>query len=162
MRANFSAEYFAFFTIFAQNPVACAELPHSCLPLDSSAFQPITPRFPSMQKRSPPHIQNMKKLLICCLFGNTANSLAKKMQSLAEREGYPLMISAVGLDNFASVAPAFDGFLIAPHIQYKLDEIKETVGNTRSIAIIESLPYASLDARNVLNFVKEQMPELAA
>lgn len=57
MRANFSAEYFAFFTIFAQNPVACAELPHSCLPLDSSAFQPITPRFPSMQKRSPPHRQ---------------------------------------------------------------------------------------------------------
>ena len=104
----------------------------------------------------------MKKLLICCLFGNTANSLAKKLQSLAEREGYPLMISAVGLDNFASVAPAFDGFLVAPHIQYKLDEIKETVGDTRSIAIIGSLPYASLDARKVLNFVKEQMPELAA
>ena len=61
MRANFSAEYFAFFTIFAQNPVACAELPHSCLPLDSSAFQPITPRFPSMQKRSPPH---MKRTII--------------------------------------------------------------------------------------------------
>jgi PTS system cellobiose-specific IIB component len=106
--------------------------------------------------------QNMKKLLICCLFGNTANSLAKKMQSLAEQEGYPLMISAVGLDNFASVSPAFDGFLIAPHIQYKLDEINDIVGNSRSIAIIESLPYASLDARKVLNFVKEQMPELAA
>ncbi|MDY0416502.1 PTS cellobiose transporter subunit IIB [Enterobacter sp. 170198] len=104
----------------------------------------------------------MKKLLICCLFGNTANSLAKKMQSLAEQEGYPLMISAVGLDNFASVSPAFDGFLIAPHIQYKLDEINDIVGNSRSIAIIESLPYASLDARKVLNFVKEQMPELAA
>lgn len=106
--------------------------------------------------------QNIKKLLICCLFGNTANALAKKMQSLAEQEGYPLMISAVGLDNFASVAPAFDGFLIAPYIQYKLDEIHATVGNTRSIAIIESLPYASLDAKKVLNFVKEQMPELAA
>ena len=61
MRANFSAEYFAFFTIFAQNPVACAELPHSCLPLDSSAFQPITPRFPSMQKRSPPHTPSSKE-----------------------------------------------------------------------------------------------------
>lgn len=59
----------------------------------------------------------MKKPLICCLFGNTANALARKMQSLADREGYTLMISAVGLDNFASVAPAFDGFLIAP--QYK-------------------------------------------
>ena len=68
-------------------------------------------------------VENMKKLLICCLFGNTATS---------------------------------------PHIQYKLDEIKETVGNTRSIAIIESLPYASLDASKVLNFVKEQMPVLAA
>lgn len=47
----------------------------------------------------------MKKLLIGCLFGNTANSLAKKMQVLAESRGYPLMISAVGLDNFESVAP---------------------------------------------------------
>ncbi len=55
--------------------------------------------------------QNMKKLLICCLFGNTANALAKKMQSLAEQEGYPLMISAVGLDNFASVAPLSTVFL---------------------------------------------------
>lgn len=107
-------------------------------------------------------VKNMKKLLICCLFGNTANSLAKKMHVLAESSGNPLMISAVGLDNFASVAPAFDGFLIAPHIQYKLSEIYDIVGNTRPIAIIESLPYASLDAEKVLNFVKEKMPELAA
>ncbi|MEH0885295.1 PTS cellobiose transporter subunit IIB [Enterobacter sp. UNJFSC 003] len=102
----------------------------------------------------------MKKLLICCLFGNTANSLAKKMQTLAERKGDSLIISAVGLDNFASVAPAFDAFLIAPHVQYKLDEIKENVGNDRAIAIIQSLPYASLNAENVLTFVKAEMPEL--
>ena len=81
----------------------------------------------------------MKKLLICCLFGNTANSLAKKMQSLAEREGYPLMISAVGLDNFASVAPAFDGFLIAPHIQYKLDEIKERLRTSFHLYELENM-----------------------
>ncbi|XTZ38113.1 PTS sugar transporter subunit IIB [Salmonella enterica] len=104
----------------------------------------------------------MKKLLICCLFGNTANALAKKIQLLAERRGYPLIVSAVGLDNFASVAPVFDGFLIAPHIQYKLAEIREIVGDSRSIAIIESLPYASLDAEKVLMFVMEQMPELVA
>lgn len=104
----------------------------------------------------------MKKLLICCLFGNTAKSLAQKMQSLTERKGYPLIISAVGLDNFASVAPVFDGFLIAPHIQYKLPEVRDIVGDSRSIAIIESLPYASMDAEKVLKFVMEQMPELAA
>lgn len=103
----------------------------------------------------------MKKLLICCLFGNTANSLAKKMQLLAERQGYPLIISAVGLDNFASVAPVYDGFLVAPHIQYKLEEMKDIVGDARSLAIIESLPYASLDAEKVLTFVMQQIPELA-
>lgn len=103
----------------------------------------------------------MKKLLICCLFGNTANSLAKKMQLLAERQGYPLIISAVGLDNFASVAPVYDGFLVAPHIQYKLEEMKDMVGDARSLAIIESLPYASLDAEKVLTFVMQQIPELA-
>ncbi|HDR2892920.1 TPA: PTS cellobiose transporter subunit IIB [Enterobacter asburiae] len=102
----------------------------------------------------------MKKLLICCLFGNTANSLAKKMQLLAEQKGHPLIVGAVGLDNFASVAPAFDGFLIAPHIQYKLEEIESIVGDSRSIAVIESLPYASLDAEKVLAFVMAQMPEL--
>ncbi|QMI05274.1 PTS sugar transporter subunit IIB [Citrobacter sp. RHB25-C09] len=102
----------------------------------------------------------MKKLLICCLFGNTANSLAKKMQLLADKKGDHLIISAVGLDNFASVAPAFDGFLITPHIQYKMSEIEEIVGDSRPIAIVESLPFASLDAEKVLAFVKEQMPEL--
>ncbi|EMV7411028.1 PTS cellobiose transporter subunit IIB [Enterobacter soli] len=104
----------------------------------------------------------MKKLLICCLFGNTANSLAKKIQLLAENKGHPLIVGAVGLDKFASVAPAFDGFLIAPHIQYKAAEIEETIGDSRPIAVIESLAYASLDAEKVLAFVMAQMPELAA
>lgn len=48
----------------------------------------------------------MKKLLICCLFGNTAQSLAKKMQHSADEQGIKILVSAVGLDNFASVAPA--------------------------------------------------------
>jgi len=104
----------------------------------------------------------MKKLLICCLFGNTASSLAKKMQLLANTNGDQLIISAVGLDNFASVAPAFDGFLIAPHIQYKLDQINKIVGNSRLIAIIDGQSYVSLNAEEVLKLVKEQMPELVA
>lgn len=82
------------------------------------------------------------------------------MQLLADKKGDHLIISAVGLDNFASVAPAFDGFLITPHIQYKMNEIEEIVGDSRPIAIVESLPFASLDAEKVLAFVKEQMPEL--
>jgi len=64
-------------------------------------------------------------------------------------------------ENFASVAPAFDGFLVAPHIQYKVAEIRGIVGDARSIAVIESLPYASLDAEKVFAFVMAQMPELA-
>ena len=103
----------------------------------------------------------MKKLLICCLFGNTANSLAKKIQFLAEKKGHPLVVSSVGLDNFASVAPAFDGFLIAPHIRYKVTEIKGIIGDSSPIAVIEGLPYVSLDADKVLAYVMAQMPELA-
>lgn len=102
----------------------------------------------------------MKKLLICCLFGNTATSLAKKMQKAANEHGYPLLVSAVGLDNFASVAPAFDYFLVAPHIQYKLDELKRHIAEEAPIAIIESYPFASMDGEKVLKFVMEHMPEL--
>lgn len=102
----------------------------------------------------------MKKLLICCLFGNTANSLAKKMQKVASEKGYQVLISAVGLDNFASVAPAFDCFLVAPHIQYKFDELRAEIGDERPLLIIESYPFASLDGEKVLMFALEHMPEL--
>jgi len=102
----------------------------------------------------------MKKLLICCLFGNTANSLAKKMQKVADARGYQLIVSAVGLDNFASVAPTYDCFLVAPHIQYKLDELQAAIGDSRSIAIIESLPFAELDGEQVLTFAMEKMSQL--
>ncbi|UDJ80537.1 PTS sugar transporter subunit IIB [Kosakonia oryzae] len=102
----------------------------------------------------------MKKLLICCLFGNTANALAKRMQKAANEHGYPMLISAIGLDNFASVAPAFDCFLVAPHIQYKLDDIKAAVGDA-PVAIIESYPFASMDGEKVLEFVMAKMPVLA-
>ncbi|WP_038911612.1 PTS sugar transporter subunit IIB [Dickeya dadantii] len=103
----------------------------------------------------------MKKLLICCFFGNTANALAKKMQKIADNQDYKIMVSAVGLDNFASVAPAFDCFLVAPHIQYKFAELRTIVGESRSIAVIDSLSYASLDGEKVLRFVLTHMPELA-
>ena len=103
----------------------------------------------------------MKKLLICCLFGNTANSLAKKMQTVANEQGLKLVISAVGLDNFASVAPAFDCFLITPHIQYKLDTLKKEIGPDRPIEVIESYPFASLDGEKVLAFAITHMPQLA-
>lgn len=102
----------------------------------------------------------MKKLLICCLFGNTANSLAKKMQHAADARGIKLLVSAVGLDNFASVAPAFDAFLVAPHVQYKLDELIKEIGEGLPITVIESYPYASLDGEKVLMFALEHMPEL--
>ena len=102
----------------------------------------------------------MKKLLICCLFGNTANSLAKKMQHIADVQNYQIMIAAVGLENFASVAPAFDCFLVAPHIQYKLSDIKAIVGESRPVAVINGLEYVSFDAKRVLNFALTHMPEL--
>lgn len=102
----------------------------------------------------------MKKLLICCLFGNTATSLAKKMQKAANEHGYPLLVSAVGVDNFASVAPAFDCFLVAPHIQYKLGELKNHIAEEAPIAIIESYSFASMDGEKVLRFVMDRMPEL--
>nr|WP_318382109.1 PTS cellobiose transporter subunit IIB [uncultured Enterobacter sp.] len=103
----------------------------------------------------------MKKLLICCIYGVTATSLAKKMQHIANDNGYALMVSAVGLENFASVAPAFDAFLVAPHVQYKLDELKQSVPEGSPVMIIEGYPYASIDADKILANAMEQMSALS-
>lgn len=103
----------------------------------------------------------MKKLLICCIYGVTATSLAKKMQHLADAQGYTLLISAVGLENFASVAPAFDAFLVAPHVQYKLDELKRSIREGQPVMIIEGYPYAAIDAEKILADAIEQMSALS-
>ncbi|WP_434668688.1 PTS sugar transporter subunit IIB [Klebsiella sp. B345] len=94
----------------------------------------------------------MKKLLICCLFGETANLLAKKMQKIADAQGMNMLISAVGLENVFSVAPAYHAVLVAPHIQYKTDEIAAVLQDNQQIAVIESLPYAAFDGEKVLQF----------
>ncbi|POP44838.1 PTS cellobiose transporter subunit IIB [Superficieibacter electus] len=102
----------------------------------------------------------MKKLLICCIYGATAGSLAKKMQAVADRRGYQLMISAIGIENFASVAPAFDCYLFAPHIQYKLSELTQNLRPGCPVAVIESYPYASLDGEKVFDYAIAHLPVL--
>lgn len=103
----------------------------------------------------------MKKLLICCIYGATAGLLAKKMQAVADQRGYAMLISAVGFENFVSVAPAFDGYLFAPHIQYKLQELTQDIAKGHPFAVIESYPYASLNGESVLDYALERMPEIA-
>ncbi|VFS61550.1 Phosphotransferase system cellobiose-specific component IIB [Raoultella planticola] len=63
-----------------------------------------------------------------------------------------LLISAVGLENVFSVAPAYDAVLVAPHVQYKRDEIANVLQDKQEIAVIESLPYAAFNGDSVLKF----------
>ncbi|TLV08778.1 PTS cellobiose transporter subunit IIB [Klebsiella indica] len=104
----------------------------------------------------------MKKLLICCLFGATAGIIARKMQKIADNQALDLLISAVGVENFFSVAPAYDGVLVAPHIQYKIEEFINALRSGQEIAVIESLPYASFDGEKILNFAMNTMPQSLA
>ena len=101
----------------------------------------------------------MKKLLICCLFGETAGIIARKMQKIADTQGLDLLISAVGVENFFSVAPAYDGVLIAPLIQYKIPEFMNSLNSEQEIAVIESLPYASFDGEKILTFAMSTIPQ---
>lgn len=102
----------------------------------------------------------MKRLLICCIFGNTATTLAKKMQIVADARRYQIQISGTGAQGFESIAPAFDCFLVAPHIQYKLDELKKFIKDGQPIEIIQSYPYASIDAEKILDVAIDHMGEL--
>lgn len=102
----------------------------------------------------------MKRLLICCIFGNTATRLAKKMQDVADEHRYQIQISGIGAEGFASVAPAFDCFLIAPHIQYKKEELKKAIKEGQHIEVIDGYPYAAIDAEKILAFAIERMEEL--
>ena len=82
------------------------------------------------------------------------------MQKIAGDRQLDLLISAVGVENFFSVAPAYDGVLIAPHIQYKVEQFISVLHSSQEIAVIESLPYASFDAEKILNFAMKTMRNL--
>lgn len=101
----------------------------------------------------------MKKLLICCLFGTTATVLAKRMQAIADARGDDVQISAVGVENVASVAPAFDGFLVAPHVQYRMAALKQAIRADQCIDIIDSQAYVAIDAEKILAVALERMSQ---
>lgn len=73
-------------------------------------------------------------------------------KKIADAQGLNLLISAVGLENVFSVAPAYNAVLVAPHIQYKRDEIANVLQDQQEIAVIESLPYAAFNGDSVLKF----------
>ncbi|STR71499.1 PTS system protein [Raoultella ornithinolytica] len=78
--------------------------------------------------------------------------LSEENAKIADAQGLNLLISAVGLENVFSVAPAYNAVLVAPHIQYKRDEIANVLQDQQEIAVIESLPYAAFNGDSVLKF----------
>jgi PTS system cellobiose-specific IIB component len=78
--------------------------------------------------------------------------LSEENAKIADAQGLNLLISAVGLENVFSVAPAYNAVLVAPHIQYKRDEIANVLQDKQEIAVIESLPYAAFNGDSVLKF----------
>jgi PTS system cellobiose-specific IIB component len=72
------------------------------------------------------------------------------MQDVADANRYQIQISGIGAEAFASVAPAFDCFLVAPHIQYKKEELKKAIKEGQHIEVIAGYPYAAIDAEKIL------------
>lgn len=65
------------------------------------------------------------------------------MQKIADAQDLDLLISAVGIENYPSVAPAYDCVLVAPHIQYKINEFTHALNTSSGDCRYQGLPYAS-------------------
>jgi PTS system cellobiose-specific IIB component len=51
-------------------------------------------------------------------------------------------------------------FLVAPHIQYKKEELKKAIKEGQHIEVIAGYPYAAIDAEKILKFAIDRMEEL--
>ena len=71
----------------------------------------------------------MRRIVLICDDGVSANALVRKMNGYAQQIGYECRIEAYGLEMVKSKAGGADIILIGPQIRFAEKEIKAAVGD---------------------------------
>ena len=100
----------------------------------------------------------MKKIVLLCSGGMSTSVLAKKIQEVADQEGFEAVISAHGVAQVMEVGHDADAVLLGPQIRYTLDKIKGQLPD-KPVAVIDMRDYGTMNGQSVLNEVKKMLSE---
>jgi PTS system cellobiose-specific IIB component len=101
----------------------------------------------------------MKRLLICCLFGNTAITLAKKCRVWLTH--IAIRFKLVGQEQTHLPVWRLPLIVFWSHRIFSIkEELKKAIKEGQHIEVIAGYPYAAIDAEKILKFAIDRMEEL--
>ncbi|MCG9702651.1 PTS sugar transporter subunit IIB [Vibrio natriegens] len=94
----------------------------------------------------------MKRILLCCTSGMSANMVVNKMKFAAFAKDVNVEIKPISIEDFEDYIFKFDCFLLGPQVKHKLLELKnKTESKDKPFGVIDSLDYGLMNGEKILN-----------
>lgn len=101
-----------------------------------------------------------KKILLVCGAGASSGFMAASARKAAKKKGLNYEIKARSEAELSKTLSAYDLLLIAPHLKYMLDEVKEIgAGAGISFDVIPQRVYGALDGQGLIEFIQKRLEE---
>ena len=101
-----------------------------------------------------------KQILLVCGAGASSGFMAANARKAAKKEGLDFEIKAKSVSEITDYLNEIDILLVAPHLKYMLNEVKEEAeaAGVKS-AIIPQKVYGALDGKGLIEEVKQLKEE---
>lgn len=94
-----------------------------------------------------------KQVLLTCGAGASSGFMAAAARKAAKKLGSDVEVKAKSETEVASLLPEIDLLLVAPHLKYMINEVKELCEtNNVKYDIIPQRVYGSLDGKGLIEF----------
>lgn len=98
-----------------------------------------------------------KQVLLTCGAGASSGFMAAAARKAAKKLGADVEVKAKSETEVAGLLPETDLLLVAPHLKYMIDEVKELCEvNNVKYDIIPQRIYGSLDGKGLIEFALKQ------
>ncbi|MGY0615583.1 PTS sugar transporter subunit IIB [Vibrio sp. FJH11] len=94
----------------------------------------------------------MKRILLCCTAGMSANMVVNKMKFAAFDKDINVEIKPISVEHFEDYIFKFDCFLLGPQVKHKILELRNKIESEgKPVGIINSLDYGMMNGEKILN-----------
>lgn len=97
----------------------------------------------------------MVNILLACAAGMSTSLLVTKMKKYVQAQGKDYKIWATDIDSIDDEDEKFDIVLIGPQVAWRIDKVKETVGDKIPVAVIDKNEYGKCNGEAVVKMAEE-------
>ncbi|EKF51280.1 PTS sugar transporter subunit IIB [Lactococcus garvieae] len=98
-----------------------------------------------------------KQILLTCGAGASSGFMAAAARKAAKKLGADVEVKAKSETEVPTLLPEIDLLLVAPHLKYMIDEVKELCqANNVKYNVIPQRVYGSLDGKGLIEFALKQ------